>query len=112
MMSEAELTAIDDWRFANRVATRSDAVRRLAQMGIIFDREIRPAVDMVIEHIRASHAGEKPKLTPEQYERMFQDMAISLFNAGTSFSKLGTDISTDEAIKSLTDLYEYYAKHK
>ena len=34
MMSHDELTAIDDWRFANRVATRSDAIRRLAQMAL------------------------------------------------------------------------------
>jgi hypothetical protein len=34
MMSDDELKAIDDWRFENRVATRSDAVRRLAQYGL------------------------------------------------------------------------------
>lgn len=34
MMSEEELNAIDDWRFANRVATRSEAIRRLAASGI------------------------------------------------------------------------------
>lgn len=37
MMSEEELAAIDDWRFANRVATRSDAVRRLCQIGLEAD---------------------------------------------------------------------------
>lgn len=34
MMSDEEVGAIDDWRFSNRVATRSDAVRRLAQLGL------------------------------------------------------------------------------
>lgn len=34
MMSHEELTAIDDWRFAHRVATRSDAVRRLCQIAL------------------------------------------------------------------------------
>lgn len=29
MLSQTELEAIDDWRFANRVATRSEAIRRL-----------------------------------------------------------------------------------
>lgn len=38
MMSDDELRQIDDWRFANRIATRSDAVRRLAQMGLILSR--------------------------------------------------------------------------
>lgn len=34
MMSHDELRQIDDWRFENRVATRSDAVRRLCQIGL------------------------------------------------------------------------------
>ena len=33
MFSSGELTAIDDWRFGNRIATRADAVRRLCQIG-------------------------------------------------------------------------------
>lgn len=41
MMSDEELKAVDDWRFENRVATRSDAVRRLCSlasaMGLIPD---------------------------------------------------------------------------
>lgn len=32
MLSDDELTAIDDWRFANRIGTRSDAIRRLCQI--------------------------------------------------------------------------------
>lgn len=32
MMSSAELTALDDWRFANRIATRAEAIRRLIAM--------------------------------------------------------------------------------
>ncbi|MBX5175308.1 hypothetical protein HJB77_03225 [Rhizobium lentis] len=35
MMSDEELRAIDDWRFANRIATRSDAIRRLCQIGLL-----------------------------------------------------------------------------
>jgi hypothetical protein len=37
MMSEEELKDVDDWRFANRVATRSEAIRRLVQVGLILD---------------------------------------------------------------------------
>ncbi|AVA21584.1 hypothetical protein [Rhizobium sp. NXC24] len=37
MMSEDELKTIDDWRFGNRIATRSDAIRRLCQIGARFD---------------------------------------------------------------------------
>lgn len=34
MLSEAEVQAIDDWRFANRVASRSEAIRRLIELGL------------------------------------------------------------------------------
>lgn len=34
MMSDDEMKAIDDWRFENRIATRSDAIRRLVQVGL------------------------------------------------------------------------------
>lgn len=36
MMSDEELKAIDDWRFTNRIATRSEAIRRLAASGLKF----------------------------------------------------------------------------
>lgn len=54
MMSDDELQAIDDWRFENRVATRSDAVRRLCQIGILFDERAteitNKAVDLCINY--------------------------------------------------------------
>lgn len=34
MMTDDELVVIDDWRFANRVASRSDAIRRLCKIGL------------------------------------------------------------------------------
>lgn len=37
MMSEEEMSAIDDFRFANRIATRSDAIRRLCRMALVAD---------------------------------------------------------------------------
>jgi hypothetical protein len=39
MMSDAELEAVDDWRFANKIATRAEAIRRLCQIGLGFDSE-------------------------------------------------------------------------
>lgn len=41
-----EIKEIEDWRYANRVPSRSEAVRRLVQMGLILSRsfeEIRSA---------------------------------------------------------------------
>lgn len=34
MMSDDEIQRIDDWRFDNRVATRSEAVRQLCSIGL------------------------------------------------------------------------------
>ena len=39
MLSEPEVQAIDDWRFANRVASRSEAIRRLIARGLAAERE-------------------------------------------------------------------------
>jgi len=43
MMSDEELEAVDDWRFKNRIATRSEAVRRLCQIGIALEPLIEKA---------------------------------------------------------------------
>ena len=34
MLSDEELEAIDEWRFANRIATRAEAIRRLCRLGM------------------------------------------------------------------------------
>lgn len=39
MLSDEELGAIDDWRFENRVATRSDAIRRLVRIALLLDMQ-------------------------------------------------------------------------
>lgn len=35
MLTASELTAIDDWSFANRIRSRGEAIRRLCQMGLL-----------------------------------------------------------------------------
>lgn len=35
MMSDAELKAVDDWRFKHRIGSRGEAIRRLASEGIL-----------------------------------------------------------------------------
>lgn len=61
-LSEEEMTAIEDWRFANRIATRSDAIRRLCQIGLMFDEhraelnaKFKAAFDAATEALPASH---------------------------------------------------------
>lgn len=38
-LTKDELRQIDDWRFSNRVATRSEAIRRLVAVGLEMTRE-------------------------------------------------------------------------
>src|ERR1041384_5646562 len=60
MFSEDELGAIDEWRFANRIATRADAVRRLCEMGILMEAELEQIVDTASEgvDVLTEQAGE------------------------------------------------------
>lgn len=41
VITEDELRAIDDWRFENRVETRSEAIRRLVQIALSMDELVR-----------------------------------------------------------------------
>jgi len=38
-MSPSEMKAIDDWAWKNRIRSKSEAVRRLVQIGLAFDSE-------------------------------------------------------------------------
>lgn len=49
MMSEAELQSVDDWRYANRIATRSEAIRRLCQMGLLTGGKLEVLTEEMLE---------------------------------------------------------------
>jgi hypothetical protein len=44
MLSEAELKTIDDWGFDQRVRTRAEAIRRLTQRGLLYDKFIEAVI--------------------------------------------------------------------
>jgi hypothetical protein len=48
LMSRSELEAIDDWRFKNRIGTRSDAIRRLCQVGLLVGGELEALTDVTL----------------------------------------------------------------
>ena len=50
-ITTAEIEAIDDWRFANRIQSRSEAVRRLCQIGVGLDEELEESVRHA-DHLR------------------------------------------------------------
>ncbi|MEQ1405660.1 hypothetical protein ABK249_12015 [Neorhizobium sp. Rsf11] len=50
-ITAAEIEAIDEWRFANRVPSRSEAVRRLCKIGLLVDQELEQAVDIASDGV-------------------------------------------------------------
>lgn len=70
-ISDEELEAIDDWRFANRVPSRSEAVRRLCQMGIALDQIVEPGgkkAEQVLETSSEMFATINGKPTSEHFD--------------------------------------------
>ena len=49
MLTNEELTEIEDWRFANRVATRSDAIRRMCKLALVIDKRSKDLELMNLE---------------------------------------------------------------
>jgi hypothetical protein len=52
MFSEEELAGIDDWRFANRIATRADAVRRLCKIALFVEDSLEDVVDHATDGVK------------------------------------------------------------
>lgn len=52
MFSNEELSDIDDWRFANRIATRADAVRRLCKIALFVENELDQIVDVASDGVK------------------------------------------------------------
>lgn len=50
MMADSELTAVDDWRYKNRVATRSEAIRRLCRIALI-QEELKPSINETMKEL-------------------------------------------------------------
>jgi hypothetical protein len=48
-MSPSEMKAIDDWAWENKIRSKSDAVRRLIQIGLRFDRQFLTLLDQANE---------------------------------------------------------------
>lgn len=52
-----EIASIEKWRFANEIASKSEAVRRLCQIGLAFDQEHREAKDRTRSALDATTRG-------------------------------------------------------
>ncbi|WP_265975783.1 hypothetical protein [Brucella intermedia] len=49
LMSPSELEEIDDWRFRNRISNRSEAIRRLCQIGLVTDDKLESLTDEMLD---------------------------------------------------------------
>jgi hypothetical protein len=85
MMTEAELQAIDDWMFKNRLRSRGEAIRRLCQIGM--DHETR---DVGLN---------------DALRRLFAVIPDVLGLMPKRASKAGGIIATDEAAMVIDRLY-------
>lgn len=80
MMSESELKAIDDWRFENRIATRSDAVRRLCQLGLHVAADIPRGLELAIaasESAVALKSAVAPNDIPGRQKEIEAQLAVT-----------------------------------
>lgn len=66
MMSNSELTALDDWSFKNRIRSRGEAIRRLIHIGLEVDQ-------------RSQELFEQSDLALKMYKRRSSEL-LSLFS--------------------------------
>lgn len=48
-MSPSEMKAIDEWAWQNKIRSKSEAVRRLCQIGLLVGAELEPLTDVMME---------------------------------------------------------------
>lgn len=49
VITEDELKAIEDWQFENRVPSKSEAIRRLVQIGLRMERQVEKMIEDELE---------------------------------------------------------------
>lgn len=128
MMSDEELASVDDWRFANRVATRSEAVRRLVQIGLGVDRHLSGiavddldlasniraclnqaqkvmelAISPADSEVVAREVGALLSLVYEAYERKL-DAAMNLWSLYADVAPLVMNRDLEDAMKQVERL--------
>jgi antitoxin component HigA of HigAB toxin-antitoxin module len=79
VITEDEIAAIEDWQFKNRMPSKSEAIRRLVQIGLRTEREIPKLLD---KFLKTSFVLKPPKdkedeETPEsRTERMLTEALV------------------------------------
>lgn len=101
MMSEEELAAVDDWRFTHRIATRSEAIRRLCQVGLRSARALPTISNDLSECLDLTH--DALQVPDEVLRRTVRGVdakiAHKLFDACNHI--FGRQVDTQEKLRSL-----------
>lgn len=91
IITEDELNAIDDWQFANRIANRSEAVRRLCQVALALEPLIEKNYSLT-EDVLKSRYKSWDRLTDILDEIRFPEHAID------------EQTPTRDAVRAISDL--------
>ncbi|MDR6664275.1 hypothetical protein [Rhizobium sp. 1399] len=86
MMTGSEVTAIDDWSFKNRIRSRGEAIRRLCQIGLVFDdhrkeyvEKFRDIMDSVVEmNDLTKKAGEVDPGSVTEFEKSLMLASLNI----------------------------------
>ncbi|TPL49208.1 hypothetical protein FJ937_17160 [Mesorhizobium sp. B2-4-4] len=52
VISSEELEAIEEWQHRNRIQSKSEAIRRLCQIGLLIDNELEQVVDLTSDGVK------------------------------------------------------------
>lgn len=108
-MSPSEMQAIDEWAWQNRIRSKSEAVRRLVQIGLSFDHENRQAktlgrttlrflmdaVRTLIEQSKEMEGEQREKL--EANTQRVMDVVFALL--GQYKDAVATDVTASHMVK-------------
>lgn len=98
MMSPSEADELDDWMFQNRIRSRAEAIRRLCQIGLSFDRFRRSyATDVKTawEELEGVDIGSEPD---EHRPKISSQMLASLMVTTVMAIRYAGDTSLEDLI--------------
>ncbi|MDX0512738.1 hypothetical protein [Sinorhizobium medicae] len=98
-ITSAEIEAIDTWRFANRVPSRSEAVRRLCQIGLLVSDELEGLTDSTSELSSAMRQlnGETFKLWAQVISPVWKGETLDRAAVASVLKTLVSDVSQVDA---------------
>lgn len=105
MMSERELLEVDEWRYANKVATRADALRRLCKLGLALD-QLLPQLQEALDEARGAATKAQRELSGASPARGKQKSQIPVELALTSL-KMGTAVDAMTRRARILKEFEY-----